>query len=117
MDVDADIDALIEGGLNIIEEPAVSDDDNQEMVLEKNDKLNLMDAQLEKERQKYEKEKNVNNDKWVKQVYTKLNSDEKRQFREALITAAPEMKRGKVSQLRKTGELNFSNPPANSEQI
>ena len=27
------------------------------MVLEKDDKLNLMDAQLEKERQKYEKEK------------------------------------------------------------
>ena len=63
------------------------------------------------------RKKNVNNDKWVKQVYTKLISDEKRQFREALITAAPEMKRGKVSQLRKTGELNFSNPPANSEQI
>ena len=57
VDVDADIDALHEGELNIIEEPAVSDDDNQEMVLEKNDKLNLMDAQLEKERQKYEKEK------------------------------------------------------------
>ena len=76
-----------------------------------------MDAQLEKKRWKYEKEKNENNDKWVKQVYTKLNSDEKRQFRKAFNTAAPDMKRGKVSRLRKTVRLNFSNPPANSEQI
>ena len=34
VDVDADIDALHEVELNIIEEPAVSDDDNQEMELD-----------------------------------------------------------------------------------
>ena len=33
VDVDADIDALHEGELNIIEEPAVSDDDNQERAI------------------------------------------------------------------------------------
>ena len=34
VDVDADIDALHEVQLNIIEEPVVSDDDNQEMELD-----------------------------------------------------------------------------------
>ena len=34
VDVDADIDALHEVELNIIEEPAISDDDNQEMELD-----------------------------------------------------------------------------------
>ena len=61
----------------------------KQMVLEKDDKLNQMDAQLEKKRRKYEYEKNENNDKWRKQVYTKLNSDKKTPVQRSIYHCGP----------------------------
>ena len=94
-------------------------DETKKLVMEKDDMLSQMDAQLERQRRKYAKEykNNENSDNWVRTVYSKLSSDGKRQFREAFLTAAPEMERGTVSRLRKTAGLNFSIPPANSEQV
>ena len=61
----------------------------KQMVLEKDDKLNQMDAQLEKKRRKYEYDKNENNDKWVKQVYTKLNSDKNAPVQRSIYHCGP----------------------------
>ena len=87
------------------------------LVQEKDDKLNLKNVELEKEKRKSEKEKGEKNDDWLKQVYKNLSSDGKRQFREAFITASPEIERGTVSRLRKAAGMNFSISPANSEHV
>ena len=50
-------------------------------------------------------------------VYTNLNSDGKRQFRDAFIVASPEMERGTINRLRKNIGINFSIPPTNNEQV
>ena len=94
-------------------------EESGKQIEEKNIQIQMLEAEIEKSKKKQEsmKEKMEKGDDWVKPVYENLNSDGKRQFREAFYVASSEIERGTITRLRKTTGLNFSIPPTNNEQI
>ena len=77
-------------------------------VLEK--KLKISEVELEKANNKIEawETECKNHDDWVSKVYKSMSVDGRAEFKNAFTVAAPSLKRGTISRLRKTTKLNFS---------
>ena len=50
----------------------------------------------------------VDNDDWLPKVYANMSTEGKRDFRNTFTVAAPSLKRGTITRLRRTTGLNFS---------
>ena len=70
-----------------------------------------IELEKSKERVKFlesEKENDgVDNDDWVKKVYSNMSLEGRKDFRNAFTVAAPSLKRGTISRLRRTTGLTF----------
>ena len=89
-------------------------DRHDDVLAELDIQLREVNIELEKskERVKFlesEKENDgVDNDDWVKKVYSNMSLEGRKDFRNAFTVAAPSLKRGTISRLRRTTGLNFS---------
>ena len=88
-------------------------DRHDDVLAELDIQLREVNIELEKskERVKFlesEKENDgVDNDDWVKKVYSNISLEGRKDFRNAFTVAAPSLKRGTISRLRRTLGLKF----------
>ena len=89
-------------------------DKNDDQLAELDFKLKETEIDNNKLREKIKnledgKEKEAfENDDWIRKVYDNLSSQGRSEFRNAFSVAAPSLKRGTLSRLRKTTGINFS---------
>ena len=92
-------------------------DKHDDQLAERDFELKEIKIELAKVRQRneiLEKEKDCfEHDDWVGKVVKSMSSEGRTEFRNAFTAAAPSLKRGTISRLRKTTKLNFSNITTN----